>query len=333
MSRLAITLFSQARIACAVSTILALATFNLEAADAQRYPDRPLRLLAPYGAGGSYDALARLIGSRLGEQLGQQVIVDNRPGAAGRIGMALAIKMPPDGYNLIIVGNTQAVAASVYPSVPYDLARDIVPLSMIGLLTNVLVLYPNINAHSVRELVNLAKAKPGSIRFGSGGTGGITHLAGELFKSMTGAPLLHIPYKSAAQATNAQLGGEVEMNVLNMVNAAPHVRSGRLRGLAVTGLKRSHFLPDLPTLDESGLKGYEIVEFYALALPAGAPKHIVARLHNEIVKAVNSNELREHYVNLSMDPVTMSPEQTRAFILEEQAKYAKIVKQVGIKPE
>jgi tripartite-type tricarboxylate transporter receptor subunit TctC len=261
------------------------------------------------------------------------VVVENRAGAAGRIGMAAAIAMPPDGHHLMIVGNTQAVVASVYLKVPYDLARDIVPLSMIGFVTNVLVIHPSVPSRSVKELVALAKSKPGAIRFGSGGTGGITHLAGELFKSMTGAPVEHVPYKSAAQATIANVGGEIEMNVLNMLNAAPHVNSGRLRGLAVTSLKRSQFLPALPTLDESGVKGYEIVEFYALALPAGTPTRLISRLHAEVVKAVNASDVKEKYTNLSADPVTMSPEQTRTFILEEQKKYAAIVKSVGIKAE
>lgn len=316
-----------------IAATLFLGAGMVGAVSAQGYPNRPLRLLAPYGAGGSYDGLARVIGARLGEQLGQQVIVDNRPGATGRIGMAVAVKMPPDGYNLLILGNAQAVAPSVYVKVPYDLAKDIVPLTMIGIITMVLVIHPSVNAHSVQELIALSKAKPGTIRFGSGGTGGMMHLAGELFKSMAGADGQHVAYKSAAQATNANVGGEIEMNVLNMTNAAPQVRAGRLRGLGVTSLKRSQFLPNLPTLDESGVKGYEIVEFYALALPAGTPKGLISRLHAEVLKAVDSSDVKEKYVHLSAEPVTMTPEQTWAFILDEQKKYARIVKEVGIKPE
>jgi tripartite-type tricarboxylate transporter receptor subunit TctC len=313
--------------------IAALCLYVSASARADDYPNRPLRLLAPYGAGGSYDALSRVMAAKLGEQLGQQVIVDNRPGAAGRIGMALAVKMAPDGYNLVMIGNSQAVVPSVYASVPYDLARDITYLAMVGTITNVLVVHPSVNARSPQELVALSKAKPGTIRFGSGGTGGITHLCGELFKSMSGAAITHVPYKSAAQTTNANVGGEIEMNILNMVNAAPLVRAGRLRGLAVTSLKRSPFLPDLPTLDESGLKGYEIIEFYVLAVPAGAAKPLVSRLHKEIVKAVNAADVKEKYANLSADPVTTTPEQTRAYVLTEEKKYARIVKDVGIKPE
>ncbi len=300
---------------------------------AQEFPSRPMRLLVPYGAGGSYDGLARVVASKLSEQLGQQMVVDNRAGAAGRIGMAAAIAMPADGHNLMIIGNSQAVVPSIYLKVPYDLARDIVPLAMIGVVTNVLVVHPSVPARSVKELVALSKAKSGAIRFGSGGTGGISHLSSELLKSMSGAALEHVPYKSAAQATIANVGGEIEMNILNMSNAAPNIRSNRLRGLAVTSLKRSQFLPDLPTLHESGLKDYDIVEFYALALPAGTPAQLISRLHAEVVAAVNSRDVKERYANLSAEPVIMTPEQTRAYILDEQKKYARIVKEIGLKPE
>ncbi len=299
----------------------------------QDYPNRPVRLLTPYGAGGSYDGLARVMADKLSRQLGQQVIVDNRPGAAGRIGMALGVKAAPDGYTLLMIGNTQTIAPSVHGKVPYDLDKDFDGLGMVAIITNVLVINPAVPAKSVQEFVNLAKAKPGALRFGSGGTGGITHLAGELFKSTTGTNIIHVPYKSGAGAMNAVVGGEVEMNVLNMLNSAPHVRSGRLRGLGVTGTRRSHFLPELPTLDESGVKGYEIVEFYAFVVPAKTPRALVKRLHAEIGTAVNSSEMKERFTNLSSEPLLLSPEETKAYILREQVKYAKIVKEVGIVAE
>jgi len=303
------------------------------AAFAQNYPSRPLRLLTPYGAGGSYDGLARVMAEKLSEQLGQQVIVDNRPGAAGRIGMAIAMKLAPDGYNFFMIGNTQTIVPSVYGKAPYDLKTDFDGLAMTATITNVLVINPKVPAKSVQELVNLAKAKPGTMRFGSGGTGGITHLAGELFKSLTGTDIIHVPYKFGAQAMNAVVGGEIEINILNMLNSAPHVQAGRLRGLGVTGLKRSHFLPNLPTLDESGVKGYEVVEFYAFVVPTKTPQAIVKRLHAEVVKAVNASDVREKFNALSSEPLTLSPEETKAFILREQDKYAKIVREVGIKAD
>lgn len=310
-----------------------LSIANISGVTAQDFPSRPMRLLTPYGAGGSYDGLSRVMATKLSEQLGQQMVVDNRPGAAGRIGMTAAIAMPPDGHNLIMIGNSQAVVPSIYLKVPYDLARDLAPIAMVGSVTNVVVVHPSVPARSLKELVALSKAKSGAIRFGSGGTGGITHLAGELLKSMSGAALEHVPYKSAAQATIANVGGEIEMNVLNMLNAAPNIRANRLRGLAVTSLKRSPFLPDLPTLHESGLKGYDIVEFYVLAVPAGTPAPLIARLHSEIAKAVAAKDVREKFAHLSAEPTIMAPEPTRTFVLEEQKKYARIVKDIGLKPE
>ena len=299
-------------------------------AGAQEFPSRPVRLLTPYGAGGSYDGLSRVMADKLSRQLGQQVIVDNRPGAAGRIGMALGTRLAPDGYNILMIGNTQTIAPSVHGKVPYDLDKDFDGLGMVAIITNVLVIHPGVPAKSVQEFVSVLKAKPGALRFGSGGTGGITHLAGELFKSMTGTNMIHVPYKAGALAMNAVVGGEVEMNILNMLNSAPHVRSGRLRGLGVTGAKRSHFLPELATLDESGVKGYEVVEFYAFVVPAKTPRALVKRLHSEIGAAVGSSELKERFTNLSSEPLLLSPEETKAYILREQAKYAKIVKEVGI---
>ncbi len=300
---------------------------------ADTYPNRPLRIVAPYGAGGSYDVIARIVGHKIGEQMGQQVVIDNRPGATGRIGMEIGVKSTPDGYTLITIGSSQTIAPSVHVNVPYDLSRSIAPLMLFAIITNTVVIHPSIPAQSVAEFVALAKAKPGTIRFGSGGTGGITHLAGELFASMTGTQLSHVPYKAGALAMNALLGNEVQMNSLNMLNAQPHIQSGRLRGLAVTGLKRSQFLPNLPTLDESGAKGYQVEEFHSLALPAGTPRPIVMRLHGELVKALGTDDLKQKLAQQAAEITLTSPEQFAAFLLAEQAKYAKIVKAIGLKPD
>lgn len=301
------------------------------AADA--YPSRPLRIVAPYGAGGSYDVIARIMAQKLGEQLGQQVVVDNRPGATGRIGMEIGVKSTPDGYTLIVVGSSQTIAPSVHVSVPYDLKDSIAPIMLFANISNTLVVHPSVPAQTVGEFVALAKAKPGTIRYGSGGTGGITHLMGELFANLTGTSLVHVPYKAGALAMNAQLGNEVQMNFLNMLNAIPHIQSGRLKGLAVTGLTRSQFLPALPTLDESGAKGYEAQEFHSLAFPGGTPSAIVMRMHGELSKALESEEIKKKLSQQTAEPVATTPEQTRKFLLAEQAKYAKIVKAVGLKPE
>jgi tripartite-type tricarboxylate transporter receptor subunit TctC len=300
---------------------------------AQSFPTRPVRLIAPYGAGGSYDLIARILAQKLSEQLGQQVIVDNRAGAAGRIGMDLAVKAAPDGYTLVTVGNSQVIVPIVYGKAPYDLARDITPITTLATITNTLIVNPGIPARSVSELVALSKSKTNTVRFGSGGTGGITHLMGEYFKSMSGADITHVPYKAGVLSVNATLGGEIEMIFLNAFQAAPLVQSGKLRGLAVTSLQRSRFLPSLPTLDESGLKGYEVLEFHSLAAPRGLPADILKALHAEISKAVSSREVMDKLTQQAAEPSVRSPEQLRQFIQAEHDKYEKIVKTVGIKPE
>ena len=328
------------RITCAamaalVSVLVPPATgFWIAAADAaDAYPSRPLRIVAPYGAGGSYDIVSRTIAQKLSEQMGQQVVVDNRPGATGRIGMEVGVKSTPDGYTMITIGSSQAIAPSVHVSVPYDLARSIAPIMLHGTISYALVIHPSVPAQTVPEFVALSKAKPGSLRYGSGGTGGITHLAGELFNSLTGADITHVPYKAGALATNALLGNEVQMNVLNMLNALPHVQSGRLRGLAVTGLKRSQYLPALPTLDESGAKGYEMIEFHGFAFPAETPRAIVLRMNDEMAKALRSDDLKQRLAQQAFEPSITTPEEFGAYLAAEQAKYAKIVKAIGLKPD
>ena len=303
------------------------------AAAADAYPSRPLRIVAPYGAGGSYDIVSRTLGGKLAEQIGQQVVVDNRPGATGRIGMEIGVKSAPDGYTMIVIGSSQAIAPSVHVNVPYDLSRSIAPIMLHGTISYALVIHPSIPANTVAEFVALSKAKPGTLRYGSGGTGGITHLAGELFNSLTGADVTHVPYKAGALATNALLGNEVQMNVLNMLNTLPHVQSNRLRALAVTGLKRSQFLPNLPTLDESGAKGYEMVEYHGFAFPAGTPRAIVLRMNAELAKVMRSDELKQRLSQQAFEPSITTPEEFGAYLLAEQAKYAKIVKMIGLKPD
>ena len=314
-----------------VAAIAITCSMGVRAAD--DYPSRPVRIVAPYGAGGSYDIVSRTIAQKLSEQINQQVVVDNRPGATGRIGMEIGVKSPPDGYTMITVGSSQTIAPSVHISVPYDLARSIAPIILHGTISYALVIHPSVPAQTVSEFVALSKAKPGALRYGSGGTGGITHLAGELFNNLTGADIAHVPYKSGALATNALLGNEVQMNVLNMLNTLPHIQSGRIRGLGVTGLKRSQFLPSLPTLDEAGVKGYEMIEFHGFAFPAGTPRPIVMRMHDELVKALRSDDLRQRLAQQAVEPLLTSPEEFGSYLLAEQAKYAKIVKTIGLKPD
>lgn len=308
-------------------------TFTFHADAAENYPNRPLRIIAPYGPGGSYDLIARIVAQKLTEQLGHQVIVDDRPGAAGRIGMATAVNSTPDGYNLIVLGNTQVIASIVYKKVPYSLQTGIIPLTTVATITNTLVINPSIPAQSVSEFIAWTKLKPGTTFFGSGGTGGITHLTGELFKSMSGANIVHVPFKAGVFANTALLTGEIQMVFLNAYGALPLINASKVRGLAVTGLHRSRYLPTLPTLDESGLKGYDIQEFHGLALPADAPDAIVKRLYAEILKAISSEEFKEKLVSQAAEPAPSSPAEFKAMLKAEHAKYLKIVNAVGIKPE
>ena len=321
------------RSSAAAAAALCAFTASIAGAAEVAYPTRPIRLIAPYGAGGSYDLIARILAQKLTEQLGQQVIVDNRPGAAGRIGMDLAVKAAADGYTLVTIGNSQVIVPIVYGKAPYDLAKDITPITTTATITNTLIVNPAVPAKTVSELIAYSKSKPRSVRFGSGGTGGITHLMGEFFKSMSGADITHVPYKAGVMSVNATLGGEIEMIFLNGFQAAPLIASGKLRGLAVTSLQRSRYLPNLPTLDESGLKGYEILEFHSLVTPVGLPASLVKRLHAEISKAVSSRDVGEKLVAQAAEPSLRTPEETRAFIKTEHDKYEKIVRTVGIKPE
>ena len=313
--------------------LLALASIPAAHAAEEPWPTHPLRVIVPYGVGGSYDAIARVIAGQLSEQLGQQLIVDNRAGAAGRIGMELAVKAPPTGYTLVVIGNSQAIVPSVHVNVPYNLQRDFAYVSMVASVPNALLLNPAVAAQSVAEFVALAKAKPGTLRWGSGGSGSSGHLACELFRSMTGADIVHVPYKGAALAITALLANEVQAYVSNLVNAVPQVQAGKLRALAVTGLNRASALPNVPTLNETVAKGYDMVEFHGIAAPRGTPAAVVMRLNREITKALASAETRIRFAQQGADPAPGTPEAFERFVLAEQAKYANIVRSVGMKPE
>lgn len=309
---------------------LAAATSAASAAD---YPARPIRMLTGFIPGGGSDIAARAVSVKLAELFGHSVVVDNRPGATGRIGMEIGIKSAPDGYTLLVVGSSQTIAPSVHLKVPYDLKTSLQPLMMFATISNAAVIHPSVPAQNLQEFINLAKAKPGAMRFGSGGTGGITHLAGELFANLAGVKIDHVPYKAGALATNAILANEIQFYILNLLNSLPHVEAKRLRALAVTGLKRSSFAPALSTLDEMGLKGYDVIEFHSMALPAGTPKNIVTRLHSEFTRALKSDDTIKRFAQLAAEITIGTPEQHLAYLLSEQAKYAKIVKAIGLKPD
>jgi tripartite-type tricarboxylate transporter receptor subunit TctC len=314
--------------------LLALATmFGGEGAVAQGYPSKPMRLVVPYPPGGPLDIMARAIGQKLTEAWGQPVVVDNRAGAGGNIGADLVAKSPSDGYTLLMGAvATHAINPTLYGRVPYDPVKDFLPVALVAQVPNILVVNPSVPAGTVKELIDLARARPGTLNFGSGSTGSTGHLAGELFNIMAGVKMVHIPYKGGAPAMADLLAGQVQLMFDNLANALPNVRAGRLRALAVTTLVRSPALPDLPTIAESGLPGFDLTTWFGVMAPAGTSPEIVTKLNAEIVRALNAKDMRERLEKMGAGvPANNTPEHFAAFIRDEAAKYAKVVRESGAK--
>jgi tripartite-type tricarboxylate transporter receptor subunit TctC len=300
---------------------------------AQTWPARPVRLIVPFAPGGSNDIMARLIGQKLGERLGQQFIVDNRPGASGIVGTDAAAKSAPDGYTVLMMSLTLAVNPSLYAKLPYDTEKDLRPVSLVASAPLMLVVHPSIPAQTVTEFLAYARANPDKLNFGSGGAGTTPHLAGEMVKSMAGLKVTHVPYKGGGPALADLVGGQIQFMLENIPSTLPHVKSGRLRALAVTGAKRSPLVPQLPTLDEAGLRGFEIVGWNGLFVPAGTPPAIVAALHAETVKVLARPEVKERLATLGADGVGSSPDDFAAFVRAELEKWARVVREANIKVE
>jgi len=302
---------------------------------AQTYPSKPIRLVVPYPSGGPLDITARSIGQKLTETWHQPVVVDNRPGAGGNIGADFVAKSPADGYTLLMGAvATHAINPVLYGKVPYDPIKDFAPVALVAQVPNILVVNPSLPVKSVKELIEFARAKPGALNFGSGSTGSTGHLAGELFKTMAHVEMVHIPYKGAAAAMADLLAGQVQLMFDNLASALPNVKAGKLRALAVTTLRRSPALPDLPTIAEAGLPGFDLSTWFGIMLPAGTAPDIVARLNAEIVRALNAKDMRERLENMGTEPPPENtPEKFSAFIRSEAAKYAKVVKDSGAKVE
>ena len=320
----------------ALPLFLALAqTLACEGAGAQSYPSKPIRLVVPYPPGGPLDIMARAIGQKLTEAWSQPVVVDNRAGAGGNIGADLVAKSPADGYTLLMGAvATHAINPTLYGKVPYDPVKDFAPVALVAQVPNILVVNPALPVKSVKELIELARARPGYLNFGSGSTGSTGHLAGELFKTMAGVQMVHIPYKGGAPAMADLLAGQVQLMFDNLANALPNVRAGRLRALAVTTLARSPAMPDLPTIAESGLPEFDLTTGFGLMVPAGTPADIVAKLNAETVRALNAKDMRERLEKMGAEPpANNTPEHFAAFIRAEAAKYAKVIKDSGAKVE
>ena len=315
---------------CAATCLGGLLLAASLAAHAQDYPAKPVRWVVPFPAGGPLDIVARVIGVRLSETWGQPVIVDNRPGAGGNIGAEVVAKSAPDGYTIVMGAlSTHAVNVSLFRKLPYDPVRDFAPVTLISEVPNVLVVNPAVPAKTVAEFVAYARANPGKLNFASGSTGSAGHLAGELFKTRARVDMTHVPYKGAAPAVTDLLAGQVQLMFDNLASALPNIRAGRLRALAVTTKKRSAFVPELPTIAESGLPGFDVSTWFGVMAPAATPRPIVNRLHDGIVRALAQPDVKERLAAMGAEPVGDTPEQFGAFVKSEIAKYAKVVKDSG----
>ena len=297
---------------------------------AQAWPARPISLIVPFPAGGTTDVLARAVGLELSKSLGQPVVVESRPGAGATLGADFVAKSKPDGYTLLMGAVHHTIATSVYKKLPYDFQRDFAPVSTVALVPNVLVVNPAVPAKNVKELLALAKAEPGKLTYGSNGNGTGQHLIGAQFESMGGVQMLHVPYKGSGPLTTDLLGGQITMSFDTITPVLPHIKAGKLRALAVTTNKRSAALPDVPTLDETGLKGFNLGTWFGVLAPAATPRDIVARLSTELARIVNSPEFRKKMDDIGAEPVGNTPEQMARQIAEDTERFARLVKDAKV---
>jgi len=302
------------------------------ASSAQSYPSKPIHIIVPYPAGGTSDILARTIGQRLSESFGQPVIVENKPGANGNVGADLVAKAPADGYTLLLADiGALVISPSVYPTLPFDPVKDFAPVTMVAYSPHILVVHPSVQAASVKELVGLAKSKPGKLNFAISGVGGAPHLAGVDFAMRTGIDWTYIPYKGGAQAIADVAGGQADVTLNGMLATYPLVQGGKLKLLAVSSAKRMSAIPDVPTIAESGVPDFESGSWQGVVVPAGTPREVVARLNSEILRIVNAPEMRDRLGKQGADVRTNTPEEFGTFIRSETAKWAKVVKDANIK--
>ncbi|HSB48174.1 MAG TPA: tripartite tricarboxylate transporter substrate binding protein [Burkholderiales bacterium] len=301
---------------------------------AQTYPSKPIRLIVPYPPGGGNDTLARLFGAKLTEAWGQQVVVDNRPGAGTIIGTQIAARAVPDGYTLLLSSiATHAIAPNLYARPGYDPVKDFAPITLLAVAPTVVCVNPSVPARSLKELIALARAKPGELKFASGGLATPPHMAGEIFASMTGIKLVHVPYKGGGPAHAGLLGGESTMMFDTAASILPHVRAGKLRALAIARSQRLPEYPDLPTFAEAGVAGYEVNAWYSMHAPAGVPKDIVAKVNRELVRILQLADIRDRLKVLGSEGIGNSPEAFAKFVRIESAKYAKAIREAGVRVE
>lgn len=309
--------------------IAAVCYFSGSAAAQSGYPSKPIRFVLGQSPSGGTDILTRIFAQKLSENLGEQVVVDNKPGAGGNIGAEIAARSAPDGYTIFMASAPHAIAPSLYKRVNYDLTKDFVPLSLVALQQLCLVVHPSLPPKTIGDFVVFLKARPGQVSYASAGNGGTNHLAAELFKNMAGVDMIHIPYKGTGPSTADVLGGQVPVTFGNLLPILPLIQAGKLRPLAVTALARSPALPQVPTVAESGYPGYEAVNWYGILAPARTAPEIVKRLNAEIIKIINLQDVKERYASLGAEPLTSTSQQASEFIMREIEKWARIVKISG----
>jgi tripartite-type tricarboxylate transporter receptor subunit TctC len=301
-----------------------------DAASSNGYPSKPVRMIVPLAPGGGSDIVGRILAQALTQQWGRTVVVDNRPGAGSTLGTTLAARAAPDGYTLLVTSSSHAIGPALYPSLWFDVIRDFNEVSLVASQPSIVAVNPSVRAHSLKELVALMRAEPGKLGFGSAGQGTASHLSNELFLITAGVRATHIPYKSAGLASAALLGGEIQFMVTNMATAAPLVRAGKLRGLAVTSARRAPSAPDLPTAEEAGLPGYEYATWYGTLAPAGVPRKILAKINGDVVKLLQSPLVAERFAAQGLDVQPSTPEEFSSYMKSELAKWSRVVKVAGL---
>jgi tripartite-type tricarboxylate transporter receptor subunit TctC len=317
---------------CLLGALIACALVPASSSYGQGFPERPIRFIVPYPPGGSTDILARVVAPRMSETWGQPVVIDNRPGATGNIGCDLAAKAPPDGYTIVVTSMSQAIGMSYHSKLSYDLVRDLQAVSLFATQPNVLIVTPGLPARSIQDLVALAKAKPGQLAFGSPGNGSSQHLMGEFLEQSTRIDLIHVSYKGTAIVLNDVIGGQIAMMFSPLIQAIPQMKAGKVRGLAVTSAKRAAATPDIPTMIESGVQGYDVVSWYGVHTAAKAPRPPVDKMNREINRILALGEVRDRLSSMGMDPAQLTPDQFNVMVKAEVARWAKILKEAGIKP-
>ncbi len=317
----------------AVVGILLLLGIMIGPLGAQSYPNKQLRLILPFPPGGPTDILGRAIGQKLSEQIGRPVVIDNRPGAGGNLGVELASKSAPDGYTIVLSSPLIAISPSLYSKLNYDPIKDLAPISLVATIQNLMIVHPSVPAKSLKEFIQLARNNPGKLNFGSGGVGTTTHLASEMLKSLAKIKMVHVPFKGTGQAMLGLMGGQIDMLVIAVPPTIPQIQAGKVRPLAVLSDRRATALPNVPTAKEAGVDNYEVPIWYGILAPAGTPANIIATLNQELTKALTSADLRERLAAVDVEPMTSTPEQFAAFIKSETVRYAKVIKDSGAKAD